>query len=501
LSEIARLKQTSAPVLLPRTPHYRDARALLIVTLIFATLSIWMNVASKDFLEADAITHYLARRFALEQPLHIVGVWSRPLCVLLYCIPSYFGGLTGTRLMSLVLVILTMLMTLRVARNMQLPRPALAGGFLLTSPLLFAHSFSELTEVPFALLLITAFWAYQSKRYGLLAVLTSIAPLGRPEGFGIIAIIAVALILHRRLIWLLILPLGLIAWSLAGWVVFGGPPYPWWQWLAVNWPYSSESMYGSGSPFKLIGVLPAVAGPIAFGFIWPGVWRTIRDACPCLVKRFFTDHHTRTMLLLVMIPLGVLVAHSALWTFGKMASNGEPRYLLIVAPFWALLALVGLNSLMQFTRFARPWLLICVAGVIPMLANVAYPSFPIRQQDDDRLAVAVVAWLEAHPQLRQAYPKYAVALPHVFIHLDVDRLSGKQIVDSSRVTVAHPPPGVILIYDSVYSGSNSNELYTITPAMLAAHGWRETDRISINTRTAVIYLSPHSAEPGDTPAS
>jgi len=467
-----------------------DRRALVITTLIFSTLSVWMAIASKDFLEADAVTHYLARRFALEQPLHIVGVWSRPLCVLLYCIPSYFGGLIGTRFTSLALVLLTMLVTLRVARNMNIPRPALAAGFLLTSPLLFAHSFSELTEVPFALLLISAFWAYESKRFWLLALLTSMAPLGRPEGFGIIAIVAIALILHRRFIWLLILPLGLIAWSIAGWHVFGGPPYPWWEWLAMNWPYSADSMYGSGSAFKLIGVLPAVVGPIAFGLIWFGIWRVARDAFPSPIKRFFTHHETRNKLLLAIIPLGLLVAHSALWTFGKMASNGEPRYLLIVAPFWALLALVGVNALMQWTRFARPWLLVCLAGAIPVVANVVYPSFPIRQQADDRLAVAVVAWLEDHPQLRVAYPKYAVALPHVFIHLDVDRLSGKQIVDSSRDVVANPPPGVILIYDSIYSGSNSNQQYTITQQMLDTYGWREIDRICVKNKTAIIYLSP-----------
>ena len=137
----------------------RDRKVLIVVIAIYAALSAWMAMASPYFLEADGITHFLARRFALNQPLHFVSVWSRPLCVAMYCIPAKFGGLVATRLMSLALVILMALLTIASARRLGLRRPVWAGLFLLTQPLLFAHSFSELTEVPFGLLLVAIFIA------------------------------------------------------------------------------------------------------------------------------------------------------------------------------------------------------------------------------------------------------------------------------------------------------------------------------------------------------
>jgi hypothetical protein len=250
---------------------------ILIAVSIFSALSVWMGVASVGFLEADGMTHYMSRRFALDQPIHLVSIWNRPFCVLLYCIPAKLGGLVGTRVMSLVLVLAMMLVTLAVARRLPIKRPTLAALLLLTQPLLFAHSFSELTEVPFALLLIVMFLAYQQRLFLLLAILAAIGPLARPEGFGVLLMVSLALIAHRRWYWLPILPIGLIVWSYTGWQAFGQPPeYPWWRWLPRNWPYSADSVYGSGSILRFVTILPAVVGPIAFGFLFFGIANVIR---------------------------------------------------------------------------------------------------------------------------------------------------------------------------------------------------------------------------------
>ena len=51
------------------------------------------------------------------------------------------------------------------------------------------------------------------------------------------------------------------------------------------------------------------------------------------------------MVLTAAIPLGVLLVHSLLYRLGKMASYGEPRYLLVVPPFWAALSAGGSGRL------------------------------------------------------------------------------------------------------------------------------------------------------------
>ncbi len=474
--------------------------AIAIAAIIFSVLSVWMAIASVGFLEADGMTHYLARRFALDQPIHLVSIWNRPFCVLLYCVPAKLDGLRGTRLMSLFLVLVMAAMTLVVAKRLPIRRPTLAALLLLTQPLLFAHSFSELTEVPFALLLIVMFWAYQRRHFWLLASLTAIAPLARPEGFGLILLVGAALVLHRRWWWLPILPIGLMAWSWIGWHAFGNPPeYPWWRWLPHNWPYSADSVYGRGSIFKFAMILPSVVGPIAFGFMIFGIARIAESfrtdtRKPGGLTRFFTEHDTRCTALVAIIPLGVLVAHSTLWALGKMASNGEPRYMLIVAPFWALLATIGLDWFIDRFTIRRPGVFIVIAALIPIMVNATYPAFPLGPQDDDRIAIKLKAWLDDQTELRREYPVLAASLPHLFMLMDEDRLDKANVVDSSKTVAKHPPPGVMLVWSTDYSTFNSDQEYCVPESMLLENGWREITRLSVNEgrykREAVIYVSP-----------
>ncbi len=57
----------------------------------------------------------------------------------------------------------------------------LALIFTLGQPLLFLHSFSELTELPFALVVGLAFLSYQRRRWWWMAALAAIAAAG-PAG-------------------------------------------------------------------------------------------------------------------------------------------------------------------------------------------------------------------------------------------------------------------------------------------------------------------------------
>ena len=476
-----------------RDERLKDRRVLWIAAAVYAALSAWMAVASHGFLEADGITHYLARRFALTQPLHLVSIWSRPLCVAMYAPISYATGLIGTRLESLALVLAMTGLTVAIARRLGLKRPAWAGLLLLTQPLLFAHSFSELTEVPFALLLAAAFYAYQRKWFGVMAALIAVAPLGRPEGFGLLLVAAVALVLHRRWAWLALLPAGLAVWSYAGWVAFGrAESYPWWRWLPENWPYSPDSVYGHGSVFKFLLILPSITGPIAFGFAAFGVVALLRVGRPLLAaaRSFMTGHCERCRVLVVLIPIGVLLIHSLLWATGKMASNGEPRYLLVAAPFWAIISAAGLERLTRRYAWRRPLALVLINAALPVAFNLSYPCFPLGMQDDDRLATAVGVWMRDHDDYRERYPLLYTWMPHMYLQLDVDKLDPHMGGQPTKAQARSPKPGTIMVWDSTYSVFNSSADYVVPESVLAEGGWRQVWETSVGGHTAKIFVSP-----------
>lgn len=467
-------------------PHPRlksDAPIILVAVGIFGALSAWMAVASAGFLEADGVTHYLARRFALEQPLHLVGVWTRPLCVFLYAVPAQFG-LVATRLTSLALVMIMLAVTLSASRRQTVARPAIVALFLLTQPLLFAHSFAELTEIPFALLLIGGFWAYQRKQFWLLALIAAISPLARPEGFGLILVVAIALILHKRWWWLALLPIGLIAWSWVGWSVHGRPgDYAWYRWLVVNWPYSQQSVYGSGSVFRFVLILPAVVGPMAFPLVWVGAWL-------CLRIRRIQDHDIRCRMLIAIIPIGILLGHTTLWMLGKMASSGEPRYMLIAAPFWAMLAAAGWEWVCARLKISKPTRWLTLAAILPVAANIVHPVFPLAPTDNAVLARQVVTWMRDHPEVRPAQTRLAAASPYLFLELDLDRLDRSQVVEPSARMVVDPPGDVTFVWDSYFSDRNSDASLVVTEDLLRANGWTAIASFEQGPRRSTLYAGP-----------
>ncbi len=273
-------------------PTGRAARQAGVMCAIFAVLSALAAWSSQGFLEADAGTHYLFARFAFSEPTYLVNVWGRPLCTLLYAGPAALGGVMGVRLASLALALMAAWATFRIATELGLARPQLAVLALLAQPLFFLHSFSEMTELPFLTLLALAFYAYQRRKWGWVALLAAIAPAARPEGFGLLLAAGVALVAHRRAWWLAILPVPLAAWSFLGWMAWGGWTEPlaagWWRWLFDHWPYSPVSSYAAGPligwthrddgrwAFSFLLRLPIVSSPLFFPFMLLGLYLLLR---------------------------------------------------------------------------------------------------------------------------------------------------------------------------------------------------------------------------------
>jgi hypothetical protein len=450
----------------------RCATAVLLTVAIFAALSITCAVTSDGFLEADSCTHYLYARLSLREPLkdnlhHLVNVWGRPLCTGLYAIPAAIGRRLGVRVMSCVLALACGLAAMRVAKLQGYRWPVLALIFTLAQPLVFLHSFSELTELPFAANIILAFWAYRARQFWLMALLVGISPMGRPEGFGFIALGAMALVLHRRWYWLPLLLVPLAGWNYAGWELYGREGV-WWQWVRNNWPYAQESMYPSGPLYHFVALMPVVTSPLIFPATMLGAALSLIYATP---RRFFGDHIGRCQASIALIPLGILVGHSLLYWLGKMASNGELRYMLAVAPFWGLLSAKGWQWVFERLHWRRPLAWAGVAALAPIAANFAYPVVPLVYMDDWKQAKQIAAWLDETP-LRQRYPTLMLSHPAIFYFMDsAPGGSSTDGVEWKETTLAQKPPGTLMVWDPIYGVFNSDAARSITLEEIEAAGW------------------------------
>jgi hypothetical protein len=457
-----------------QAPPESDNRPLLLAILIFSALSLAASITSHGFLEADGCTHYLYARYALAEPHYLVNVWGRPFCTGLYAIPAVVAGRFGVRTTSLFLALGCAVVARSIAIAVEDRRPTLAAIFTLAQPLLFLHSFSELTELPFALLLGAAFLAYVRREFLLMTVLIALAPLSRPEGFGFLVLAAIALLGHRRIRWMPLLPIPLIIWDIAGWRLFGKPVYPgfsqqlprflqWINWLPDNWPYAQKSAYDSGSIFHFVMLMPAVASPLIFPATCVGIFRTF-------FRARLGDHQQRCRFLTAAIPLLILAVHSYLYWTGRMASSGELRYMLVVAPFWGILSAGG--WIWIFDRYRLRWVMSAagLAALAPIMVNHYYQVIPLVYSDDWIEARDVANWLQQTP-LRHDYPKILAAHPGIFYFLGISQTDHRTGREWTKSVIDAAPPGTILIWDSVYGVFNADTTRSVTLSEITAAGW------------------------------
>jgi hypothetical protein len=469
------------PPIEPAAPAKRDWLPIVLGVLVFAALSITAAVKSDGFLEADACTHYQYARFALGEPHYLVNVWGRPFVTALYAVPATLAGRIGVRVTSLACALVISLVAWRIARDQKYRWPALALIFTLAQPLMFLHSFSELTELPFATLLVLAFWAYRHKQWLLMTILIALTPTARPEGFGFLLLAAFALLMHRRPWWILALPIPLLVWTYAGWRLYGRPDYVdalslhlpvslrWLMWLRHEWPYQPTSLYASGRLYHFVGLLPAVVSPLLVPFVLIGVARSVRRLCP-------RDHEERCQALIAAIPLMILAGHSVLYWLGKMASNGELRYMLVVAPFWGLLAAKGWEWTFDRLRWRFVHTAAALAALLPMMVNLIYPTIPIHLSGDGHKAREVARWYRA--EFSTSYPRITSSNPEVAYFMGVSHTDAGWVRDWRRDVLLHPQPGTLLVYDPVYAKYNSDANRVVTPDELRAAGWVERDDLA-----------------------
>lgn len=468
----------------------RPTAAILLSIVTFVALSLTLSITSDGFLEADGCTHYMYAKFAFAEPHYLLNIWGRPVSTALYALPAQIGGRFAVRCTSLIVAIGVSFVAYAIARKQGFRKPELALIFTLAQPLLFLHSFAELTELPFALLLGLAFLAFQSKRWMWLAIVASILPLARPEGFAFLILAALVLLRRDRWWWIAILPIPMMLWCYIGWREYGSPvEYPWYLWIVRNWPYAEKSTYLSGSIFHFAMLLPAVVGPLIFPATLVGIWRAIRSSA-------WSDR------LIAIIPLFILIGHSVLYATGRMASSGEVRYMLIVAPFWAVLAAIGWNRLIEIVpvRFARFELHAAfLAAILPCLVNRMYQVLPLVYQDDWMRARDAVRLMRDSP-IARTHPRVQAAHPGIYYFLGVSPTDKNRSVEWRRDLIAHPRPGTVLIWDWVYGTHNSDRERVVQPDEILQAGWIPIrvplleDGWTNRPSTWMVFISPEPAE-------
>lgn len=279
----------------------------------------------------DAWTHYLHLREALAEPRWLLDQWDRPGFTLLYAAPASVG-LVAARLTSAVVAAIALAATLRAAHALGFPHPWVAGVLLLAQYDFFGQGSSTMTELPFAAAFALAVLGWVERRPWLAAFGLAWGAITRPEGPLYAAIGAAGLLLRDRrpgpaALALAAFPLyavvGALAWSDPLWVV-NGSPYRELVGLRLELEQLWNSFFfvalGRGQPPVLLALL---AGGV--GLAIAGRARPLRP---------------------LLLPLAVSFVLLTFLRIGEHDGWRESRYLVALAPAFALFACAALDAVL-----------------------------------------------------------------------------------------------------------------------------------------------------------
>lgn len=360
---------------------------------VFIILVLW-TLIWPDSGEGDAILHYRNFREGALNPEVMLTAWARPLYAALMFVPA-MGGVLAVRIWTAFFSAILVWQTMRLADDLELPNSTLAGLMVFWQPYAFALAADTMTEMPMALGIVLAFRLWLARRFASSLLLVSFLPMVRPEGFFMMLVWSVMLLLPRvtglklgsRLRHGVLLGVGLFCWIVACVLIVEDPYYVIRSW---SWPPGSIVAYGSGRLFDYAIGWPEYCGPVLLPLFLIGI-------VPSSQKK---------MLLPWVVWLTVFVVHSFLWWRGWFASLGLLRILACTSPLTALVCLYGWNAIAS-SRALHAWSSRMKVGirVFVFLLATAYPMIFFVNKAENRHPAVIrqaVDYLQAHCELEKA---------------------------------------------------------------------------------------------------
>ena len=293
----------------------------------------------KTFGGADSISHFHIAKFAFKYPELFLDHWGKPVYTTLSASFAVFGFKVA-QLFNLLAAILTLWFVHKIAKCIY---PA--GAFyvvILTAfaPIYFLLMNTCLTEILFSLVLVVSVWLFMKNRLIFAAIVLSFLPYVRTESIVILPIFAVAFLLRRSWIPVLLLLTGTIFYSIIGFFVFDD-----FFWIINRFPYpKGVSIYGSGSLLHFIKKSNYIFGIPFLIVLILGLLSWMSE----ILKNFSLKN--RSLILFIIITgswITYFAAHSFAWWSGVGGSLGLLRVIGAVIPLAALTALKGIQFVFE----------------------------------------------------------------------------------------------------------------------------------------------------------
>ncbi len=315
-------------------------RPILPVILPFFALTVVFGLLSDGVHHDDDLTHYLMARWSAWYPSYLLHIWGRPGLTVPLAAVSWIGdretGWHAARLLSAVVTAASALIAARVARRLDVRPEWLVVVVCYLQPLAALLGFTTLTENFAALYLIAAVALFYAGRPFVASAIFSLILVTRHEAAVLVPLWWIALF-TKPTKW----SQGATAAALSLWApvvhnVLFFAVFREWP-LRIFFQANGSTQYTATTlwayvPDALLAVTPAIAG---FAFI--GVVAMLRR------RRF----------LIPAVAIVFFLTQVIIKWLGVYASGGYGRFMVVIAPFVAILAVAGIDDLRSRLREHR----------------------------------------------------------------------------------------------------------------------------------------------------
>lgn len=410
---------------------------LFLYLIIFGTGLAWMIyflIQSPGTPVQDEIGHYLISRNAWSYPQLMLDFWGRTVNTIVYMVPS-LGGLFSTRLFSVFLAGVTVLITTGVAVQLEMRWYFfLIPLFLWFQPWFADLSYAVITQVPFSLCLILGIFFWLRRRNALAGLIFGLLPLIRHEGILVLGLWCLFMLVQMEWKAMFFSVLPFLIYQVIYYIVFE-------EIIATVYFNSSPTdFYGSGSWFHYVPYIFHSVGPIVTGFAILSI--------PTIIK-------LRNKSWIFLFYISYFAVHTIIYRFGLYASGGYGLFMLPLAPGIALAAGLGcewvFGRLKNFLKLRagnlEPILLSFSIGIIAILVIVMGTSISPRLANVEQIASQEAAeWLRS----RDYKPENVISTHVWFYHyFDLPLLDGRLWLD--QPPLEELSPGTIVVWDKHYS--------------------------------------------------
>ncbi|TFH35424.1 MAG: hypothetical protein E4G95_06925, partial [Bacteroidia bacterium] len=295
----------------------RDNRIAIGLILFISVITASMAIMSEGtYGGADDISHYKIARHAFADRSLFFDLWGKPLFTM-FSAPFAQFGFNGIRIFNVFVSAATCWFSYRTARKLGLSFSWSVVVLTAFAPLYFVMSYTGMTEILFAFLVIFSIWLFASNRIMAAVIVLSFLPFARNEGFILWAPFIVAMVLRSRVKLIPLFAVGTIFFSLLGALFFRDL-----LWIIHRFPYrGAADIYGSGSLFLFVVSLPQTAGIPLLILSLAGLVSVFRRGTANTDNNrsfFFTWY-------IILPALMYISAHSFVWWRGMGSSAGLVR--------------------------------------------------------------------------------------------------------------------------------------------------------------------------------